>query len=185
MDFNDSVVVPTIQMLKNTHASVPELGTMVGVVVQILGVLLVVLSVMDLKATGDGQHGKGKAAAVKFLIGSILLTAPDMWVMVIESVFPKGFQQHTDIRSTNFQYGDKTVDSADAQMAMQAFLMWIQLVGMIAFAKGWIMLSKTDSQDGSVMSSKAWTHIIGGAAAINIVGSLKAVQSIFGFSFIS
>lgn len=59
----------------------------------------------------------------------------------------------------------------------------IQLVGAIAFLRGWIILSKASNQGAQPGSiTKGVIHIIGGVLALNITRTISIVMNTFGLS---
>ena len=60
----------------------------------------------------------------------------------------------------------------------------IQLVGFIAFIRGWILLARAAHQGGQQpgMIGKGITHIVAGIFAVNIFETWRIIQATFGFS---
>lgn len=69
--------------------------------------------------------------------------------------------------------------------AVNAALLFVQLIGCIAFVRGWLLMKKVVEGAGNVNLAQAMTHILGGVAAINIYQFLIAMDYTFGTNLIS
>jgi intracellular multiplication protein IcmC len=61
-------------------------------------------------------------------------------------------------------------------------LQLIQIVGLIAFIRGWLILVKTATGQQGGGIGKGITHIIGGVLALNIVGTQQVINASLGIS---
>jgi intracellular multiplication protein IcmC len=62
-------------------------------------------------------------------------------------------------------------------------VLFIQIIGLVAFIRGWMMIAKSASQGGHQQGGfgKGMMHIFGGVMAINIVSTLNVInQTLFG-----
>ena len=63
---------------------------------------------------------------------------------------------------------------------MTALLGLVQVMGVIAFIRGWVLLGHAGEQNAQQgMFGKGLTHIIGGILAINIVGTKDLIWNTF------
>jgi len=69
--------------------------------------------------------------------------------------------------------------------AVNAALVFVQLIGCIAFVRGWLLMKKVVEGAGNANLAQAMTHILGGVAAINIYQFLVAMDYTFGTNLIS
>ncbi len=62
-------------------------------------------------------------------------------------------------------------------------LMLVRLVGVYAFTRGFIILSRSGSggQQGNI--GKSMIHIFAGILCVHIMGTVKLIESLFGFNF--
>jgi len=75
--------------------------------------------------------------------------------------------------------------SAQFQTAVNAALSFFQIIGFIAFVRGWMVLKKVVEGGGNVTMAQGITHIVGGVLAINIAPFLKIMDTTFGTNLLS
>lgn len=63
--------------------------------------------------------------------------------------------------------------------AIVAVLGFVQILGFIAFVRGWLVLHKFNTGDAKDGLGRAATHIVGGAAAINIKWTIGMLAETF------
>lgn len=74
------------------------------------------------------------------------------------------------------------VQGAGAQFknAIEGVLLFVKLIGFVAFIRGWLFLQKAGlGKEG--MIGRGLTHIFGGVMAMNAYATLKILQATFGF----
>jgi len=69
--------------------------------------------------------------------------------------------------------------------AVAAALTFVQLIGVIAFVRGWLMMKKFVEGAGNISFAQALTHILGGCLAINIAAFLKILDTTFGTNLLN
>ncbi len=167
-------------IFSNLAQSYPQLWQLLTGISYLLGVAFIVKSLFMMKHYNDtrtnamAQQGTFKAPLVTMIIGAALLFWPSTLATLMQTGF--GYDQAQDIAYMSYIPG---VDST----SLQAVLGFIQIVGFIAFIRGWVELMNHHShqQGGGQGSGKAWTHIIGGILAVNIVGTQELIWNTFGF----
>lgn len=69
--------------------------------------------------------------------------------------------------------------------AVNAALMFVQLIGLMAFVRGWLILKKVvEGTSGNATMAQGLTHILGGCLCINIEAFLTAMQNTFGLNLL-
>ena len=61
----------------------------------------------------------------------------------------------------------------------------IQVAGLIAFIRGWLILSKSVQKDGGNQPgqlTKGMIHIVGGVLAMNVTRTIDVITATFGLS---
>ena len=54
----------------------------------------------------------------------------------------------------------------------------IQVVGLVAFLRGWLLIARSSSQgQGAGNIGKGLMHVFGGVMAMNIIGTLEVFQN--------
>ena len=114
--------------------------------------------------------------AVQLFVGVALVYSPTLFETLNETLWQTPNFQNVlswQLNSPNSQYLD----------IIKPIVGIIQLVGAIAFLRGWIILSKSSNQGAQPGSiSKGVIHIIGGILALNITRVISIVMATFGLS---
>jgi hypothetical protein len=76
-----------------------------------------------------------------------------------------------------------TTGTASFDSAFIAATVFFQIVGFIAFIRGWMLAKASVEGIGNTTMGQAITHIIGGALCMNIVLFLRAASATFGVNF--
>lgn len=110
-----------------------------------------------------------------FLVGVLLIWIPSFLGSTLETLF-----QTREL--SEFSYNFNGEEGARLQLTMTAIIRFVQLVGLIGFFKGVILLKNlgASGQQGDGAFAKALTHILGGALAINIVAAIKLFAATVG-----
>lgn len=66
-----------------------------------------------------------------------------------------------------------------------AATVFFQIIGFIAFIRGWMLAKASVEGVGNTTMGQALTHIIGGALCMNMVLFLRAAQATFGVNFLT
>jgi hypothetical protein len=74
---------------------------------------------------------------------------------------------------------------AQFQTAVNAALSFVQIIGFIAFVRGWMIMKKVVEGGGNVSMAQGMTHIIGGVLAVNIAPFLKIMDTTFGTNLLT
>jgi intracellular multiplication protein IcmC len=74
-------------------------------------------------------------------------------------------------------------ETALSQQSIVTVIGLVQVIGLIAFVRGWMHIARLAEQGGGQpMVGKALTHIIAGVFAINVVQLKDVIWYTFGFS---
>jgi intracellular multiplication protein IcmC len=69
-------------------------------------------------------------------------------------------------------------------LAVNSALTFVQVIGVIAFVRGWLILKKVVEGSGNVSLAQGLTHILGGVLAINIFQFLLIMDHTFGLNLL-
>lgn len=165
-------------MLQNLSASYPDLWKLLTAAAYVLGWGFVLKAVYALKAYGESRTMMSSNASLKgpisyFFAGAMLIFTPKAFVMINTTLFGT---------PNILSYTGGGVAQL-SQTSVVAVLGVVQIVGLLAFIRGWVYLSKAGEQSGGQpVLGKALTHIVGGAMAINVVQIKDVIWNTFGFS---
>lgn len=139
----------------------------------------------------QAQHGEFQGPIAYLIVGAVLVWIPTTTDILTASIFGNS---GADLFSGNqFDYtalgsGSQLLtyisgSTLQAQWSAIAdtLVLYIQFIGLIAFIRGWIIVSKasqTGAQPGS--GTKGVVHIIGGIIAINFVQFIDLLRATLG-----
>ncbi len=150
----------------------------------VLGIFLTVQAVMKLKKFGHRTAFMHVEAGMlgptmQFAIGVGFLYSKSL-IEIINSTF---FGQ-SSIASVMSYTANSGMDN-DWQQIMNPILGMVQIIGLIAFIRGFLILSKGVQKEGGQQPgqvTKGIVHVVGGILGINIVYTIEVVMNTFGLS---
>lgn len=150
-------------------------------IVAIAGGLLMIIRGLN-KAARYGFDPKANSAhsiLTNIIFGALLMTIGDNLDMVMDSVF--GTPDVGGSSAISWSLANQLAGGASAQFkaTVIACLTFVQVVGGIAFVRGWFILKKA-VENGQQGIAQGFTHVIGGVLAINIYSFLKIMDTTFG-----
>ncbi len=165
-----------INFIKNVQQPMYFLLTVLGAA---LGAFFLITGLLRMAkgATQDGPRGSLGAGTIgRIIVGSILISLAPSIDVITSTLFGTGVVQFSGLNIPGVDAGALS----QAKNAVGAVLTFIQIVGGIAFMRGFLMLrALADGGGGGVSTSAAFTHIIGGSAALNISTVLNLFQNTF------
>lgn len=162
-----------------------DLTKLIVAISYISGVALAVRGIMMYRifanqTFGSQQRGEIAGPLVFLVVGVILIYFPSTITTSNLTVFGVPEISHT---SELLNY-DGVQNSYTRWIKVKwLILKYLSLIGLIAFLRGWIILSKmghSGSQPGSV--GKGLTHVVGGILLINIVQTVQILAKTLGFT---
>ena len=155
-----------------------SLLVLVSFIAGIWYILKGVVRLTDSRAGAQGQLGMG--TAMTFFVGTVLISLGFMMVAFTESLFGTSDVQRYAVLA--YSQGD-TQMAERANQVLNAALKFVQLVGYIAFVRGWMIL-RAQADGANVSTLGAFVHIIGGALAVNMAPLIRAFQETVGLEII-
>lgn len=116
------------------------------------------------------------------IFGAILMTVGDNLNYILTSVFGNSAIDTATQGSVLGWAFVAAVGPGSARFALgiAAALGFVQIIGVIAFVRGWLVLKKAVDGGGQATLAQGITHIIGGVLAVNIVTFLQIMDRTFG-----
>ncbi len=173
-----AISVDVGQMLVNLSQSHDAVFKMLTGGAYVLGFAFAVLAIFSLKHLSEsrtmmsGQQSLGPPL-MYFLVAAVFLYMPS----AIDSLMMTTF----GATASPIGYSETSGDVVSADVTRAIYLM-VQMVGLVAFIKGWLILAQSAKGGGSQQLGKALTHILGGILAINIIGTKNVIWASFGLS---
>lgn len=165
------------QMMINLIANIKApMGFLIWSLSAILGLFFLVSAFVRM-AKGAGQDGPrgslGSGTVGRVIIGAILLSLAATADIFTTTIFGGAGAQFSGMNIP----GVAAPTLARAESVMAAILVFIQIIGFIAFMRGFLMLRALADGNNGVSTAAAATHIVGGAVAINISPALEIIQT--------
>ncbi len=167
-----------VQMLQNFASQFPDIEELITAAAYVLGFLFMVRAVYYLKVYGELRTMMSSNASLRppltyMLVGVAFIYLPSTIDMALATVY-----NTTEI--TPISYSADTGGAFYGE-AIKVFYMFIQLIGYVAFIRGWVIISHTAQQGGRETVGKGIVHIIGGILAINVIATKDILWNTFGF----
>lgn len=174
------MAIDVSQMLINLGESIDPIYRMVTGGAYLLGILFAFKALYQLKIYGELRTMMSSQTSLKeplsyLLVAGIFIYLPTGFQMVMMSTF--GYDNPLAYSSWPSEGG------IDLSPTAVVVLRIVQLVGVIAFVRGWILMAKSSGQGGGGAFGKGLVHVLGGVAAMNIVGAAVIVSNTLGVSF--
>ena len=167
------------QMLINLSQSYPALWKLITAISYVTGFLLAYRALYHLKVYGELRTMMASQASLRTPVTYLVIAA-------IFTFFPVGVQVIVvtlwGSETPLSPLGYNSSGGATGDMALDAILGFIQLVGLIAFVRGWMMIAGSSQHGTQQNNARGFIHVIGGIMAINIVGTRNVIWATFGFS---
>lgn len=117
-----------------------------------------------------------KEPIVYLLVGAMLIYFPTGFAILMQTTF--GYQNILQYAPVNS--GNAALDTlfGSGSVVGKPLAMLIQVVGLIAFVRGWVLIARSASQGQPPGGTgKGLIHVFGGILAINIVGTLNMINN--------
>lgn len=148
----------------------------------LLGVFFAIKALQSLKHHGEqgrGAQSSGntmKEPLIYLMVAAVFIYFPTAFAVLMNTTF--GYSSvlaYAPITSKNQTINTLFGSGSQAGVALARI---IQLIGLAAFLRGWILISKSASSQGQQGNTgKGFTHIFGGILAMNIMGSLQILNN--------
>lgn len=170
------------QMMINLVENIRDPMTfMLSCIAIVMGVFIFVRGLI--KATQyDPKNNSGPKIIASLVFGALFFVVGQSLGMLEESLFGSPeIASNSVISWATFDNLDD--DSGRFKKAIIAALTFFQLIGMIAFIRGMLLL-KTHVETGQGSMAQGITHMLGGVCSINIYLFLKVMDNTFGTGFL-
>ncbi|MEA1938869.1 MAG: hypothetical protein U9N14_07250 [Pseudomonadota bacterium] len=143
-----------------------------------MGITLAAVALMRLAKQGP-QGPKPIGTFMTLVVATVLFSAGMMVDSFSETLFCSPPGDFDTVLIYKLKSGDSDLQQR-ANVAIESAVKFVQLVGLIAFIRGWFVLKAVS--DGTTQSTMmaGFTHIVGGILAINIVPLVITFQNTLG-----
>lgn len=147
----------------------------------LIGCAFLFKAIYSLKVYGEARTMMSSNTSVKepivyLLVGAVFIYFPSALSAMLQSTFGyENILQYAPINSSN-----ATLDTlfGSGSVVGKPLTIIIQVVGLIAFVRGWVLIARSASQGQPPGGTgKGLIHVFGGILAINIVGTLEMINN--------
>lgn len=167
----------------NIISSLLAVEKLVTAAAYLIGISFAIKALYSMRRLAESRSAQHEASAKEpllyMLVAGMLLYFPSGFAALMQTTF--GYSEvlaygSVDSRSSalNAVFGE---DSAFGY----ALSLIIQVVGVIAFVRGWTLIAKSASSGQSGGTGQGLVHVFGGILAMNIMGTIQMLMNtIFG-----
>lgn len=144
------------------------------------GIILILIGISRLlKTEQEGARGPmGFGTIMTFLVAGVLLSLNKILGSTVTSIFASDALVHAEL-----SYTDGMADGGKhANAVIGAAMAFIAIIGWISFIRGFFIMRGVAEGNSQASAMAGFTHIIGGAIAVNLGAFLQAVQSTLGIT---
>ncbi|HEV2613411.1 MAG TPA: hypothetical protein VGV92_01750 [Gammaproteobacteria bacterium] len=165
-------------MLVHLSNSFPSLWLMITALSWVIGIVLVLRGVAYLKIYGELRTMTATQSSLKIPIvfigvGCVFLFIPTAFQTMAMTAF-----------GTSSPLGWQSMNTSINPIVLRAIGGFVQLLGLVSFIRGWMMLVANAQSPGGGHASfgKAATHIVGGFFLLNVYAFGTVLWNSFGLS---
>lgn len=170
--------IDAMQILINISNQINPIQRLVTAGAYILGLGFAFKGIYSLKVYGQSVSMMSSQTTLKtplmyLFVGAMLIYLPTAMNIMMQTTFgTTSILSYTGAGSSYYGQG------------LRAVLRLVQLIGVISFVRGWVILAQASGQGGHQGASfgKAMTHIIGGVLAVNIILFLRVMGKTTGIA---
>jgi intracellular multiplication protein IcmC len=181
-----TATTPDIMLTNLVDNIKAPLTSLVSLIAIVCGLFMIVRGFMKAAKYGfDPRTHSVNSILANIVFGALLMTIGDNLNMMLASVFGSGtVSSGTAVTASSvLSWGFVSSVGGGSQQfatAIAAALTFIQLIGAIAFVRGWLIMKKVVEGGGQATMAQGITHILGGVFAINIGAVLKIFDNTLG-----
>lgn len=170
--------------IANLSGAFDNIQMLVVAISYVIGAFFVVKGVMMFKVLAtqtlsSAQKGDVAGPLVHILIGAVLIYLPSTVTTSLVTIFDT-----STTSAASELIGYQSLSGVEQWQAISVVVIqYTKLIGLIAFIRGWVILSKmagAGNQPGSV--GKGMIHVIGGILLINIVDTFNLLAQTLGYA---
>lgn len=170
--------------LGNLSSAFSSIQQLIEAISYVIGAFFVVKGLMMFKVLAtqtlsSAQKGDVAGPLIHIIIGCVLIYLPSTVGTSLQTVFNTGVTSPAES-----MFGYQSLSGTEQwQNIATVVIQYTKLIGLIAFIRGWVILSKmagAGNQPGSV--GKGMIHVIGGILLINIVDTFNLLAQTLGYT---
>lgn len=176
---NTAYAVDAIEMLINLSNSLGAMMRLVAGAAYVIGFGFFFKALYHLKIYGELRTMMASQTSLKqpltyMAIGVIFIYLPSALDLAMTSTYGEARMLGPD------EWEGGTFSSA---AGMNAIFLLVRFIGLVAFVRGWMLISKSAQAGTPGNFGKGMTHIIGGVLGMNIVATANIMSATLGIRF--
>ena len=181
-DDASSWIASQANILLNVAQSVAPIEKLITGGAYLIGLAFIFKAIFTLKQYGESKTMMSHSSSIKepvvyFFVGAMLLYFPSGMSFMLASTFG-GNGNVLQYAPVNSQNSSLSTLFGSGSVIGGPLTMFIQVIGLIAFVRGWILIARSASQGQPPGGTgKGFMHVFGGILAINIVGTLNIINN--------
>lgn len=176
-----------VDILTNIANSLAPIERLITGGAYLIGCAFLFKSIYSLKVYGEARTMMSNSASIKepiiyLIVGVLLIYFPTGLGVLMQTSF--GYSNVLQYAPTNSSNQALDALFGSGSVVGRPLSMVIQVVGLAAFVRGWVLIARSASQGQPPGGTgKGLIHVFGGILAINIVGTLTVINNtIYGTS---
>lgn len=174
-------IASQVDVLANIAGSMQSVDHLISGFAYLTGLGFALKALMSLKEMGESRTMMSNKSSIKepliyFLVAGMLIYLPSGFEMLMMTTF--GYPNVLAYGPTSS--GNSALDNlfGPGSAVGESLAIIIQTIGLIAFVRGWVLISRASSQGQQPGGmGKGLTHVFGGILAMNIVGTLQLINN--------
>jgi intracellular multiplication protein IcmC len=169
-----------VDVLTNLANSLAPVQRMITGAAYVMGVAFLFKALYTLRVYGESRTMMSTNQSIKepilyLMVGAVFIYLPTAFSTLMQTTF--GYTSVLQFAAVSGR--NDTLSFLGGNNAMgRALAMIIQVVGLIAFVRGWILLARSASQGQPPGGTgKGLMHIFGGILAINVLGTIEVINN--------
>jgi len=174
-------IASQVDILTNIAKSLEPIERLLTGGAYLIGLAFAFKAIYSLKVYGEARTMMSTNASLKepltyLLVAGIFIYFPTALGVLLQTTFgSSNVLQYAPVNSPN-----QTLNTimGPGSVVGRPLTMLIQVIGLIAFIRGWVLIARSASQGQPPGGTgKGFIHVFGGILAINIVGTLEIINN--------
>lgn len=177
----ESFATSNANWLNNLALSVDQLYMMVTGAAYVMGCSFFIKALYTMKVYGEARTMMASSSSIKEPITYFIISCVFIYIPTgVEILLTTTYDENTIMSYESLPNGiNLTV--ANGGIALLSIL---QLIGITAFVRGWVLVGRSQSQGSQPGTlGKGITHIFGGILLMNIVATINILYNTLGIQF--
>lgn len=174
-------IISQASLLSNIGQSLVPVQRLLTGGAYLIGAAFLFKAIYSLKIYGEQRTMMSNSASVKeplmyLIVGVMLIYFPSTFSTVMMSTF--GYENVLQYAPINSPNQALNALFGAGSLVGKPLVMLIQVIGLIAFIRGWVLIARSASQGQPPGGTgKGFMHVFGGVLAVNIVGTLNMINN--------